>query len=116
MICATVGKCASFARCWIARAKGLGGGTVVLRHGLQNALIPIITIFGLQFGALLTGTVFIETVFGRPGLGRLVVNAILNKDFPVVQGGVLVFALGYVVVNLLVDLVYAVIDPRIRYG
>jgi len=99
-----------------ARAKGLGGGTVVLRHGLQNALIPIITIFGLQFGALLTGTVFIETVFGRPGLGRLVVNAILNKDFPVVQGGVLVFALGYVFVNLLVDLVYALIDPRIRYG
>ena len=99
-----------------ARAKGLNGATVVLRHGLQNALIPIITIFGLQFGALLAGTVFIETVFGRPGLGRLVVNAILNKDFPLVQGGVLVFAIGYVFVNLLVDLVYAVVDPRIRYG
>src|SRR5271170_7605240 len=68
-----------------ARAKGLNGPTVVLRHGLQNALIPILTIFGLQFGALLAGTVFIETVFGRPGLGRLVVTAILNKDFPLVQ-------------------------------
>jgi len=99
-----------------ARAKGLNSKTVVLRHGLQNALIPIITIFGLQFGALLAGTVFIETVFGRPGLGRLVVAAIMNKDFPLVQGGVLVFALGYVLVNLLVDLVYAVVDPRIRYG
>jgi len=99
-----------------ARAKGLNGPTVVLRHGLHNALIPIVTIFGLQFGALLAGTVFIETVFGRPGLGRLVVNAILNKDFPLVQGGVLVFALGYVFVNLVVDLVYAVVDPRIRYG
>ncbi len=99
-----------------ARAKGLNSPTVVLRHGLQNALIPIITIFGLQFGALLAGTVFIETVFGRPGLGRLVVNAILNKDFPLVQGGVLVFALGYVFVNVVVDVVYAVVDPRIRYG
>jgi len=99
-----------------ARAKGLGGGTVVMRHALLNALIPVITIFGLQFGALLAGTVFIETVFGRPGLGRLAVDAIQNKDFPLVQGCVLVFALGYVFVNLLVDLAYAVIDPRIRYG
>jgi peptide/nickel transport system permease protein len=98
-----------------ARAKGLTGRTVVLRHALLNALIPTITIFGLQFGTLLTGTVFIETVFGRPGLGRLAIQAILNKDFPLVQGSVLIFALGYVVVNLLVDIVYAVVDPRIRY-
>ena len=99
-----------------ARAKGLAGPGVVLRHGLKNALIPIITIFGLQFGGLLAGTVFIETVFGRPGIGRLLVNAILNKDFPLVQGVVLFVALGYVLINLAVDVVYAAIDPRIRYG
>jgi len=99
-----------------ARAKGLGGPTVVLRHALLNALIPVITIFGLQFGTLLAGTVFIETVFGRPGLGRLLVGAIQNKDFPLVQGGVLIVAVGYVFVNLLVDVAYAVVDPRIRYG
>ncbi len=99
-----------------ARAKGLGGLTVVLRHGLLNALIPIITIFGLQFGALLAGTVIIETVFGRPGVGRLLVSAILNKDFPLVQGVVLFVSVGYVLINLVVDVVYAVVDPRIRYG
>jgi len=99
-----------------ARAKGLGGPSVVLRHGLLNALIPIITIFGLQFGSLLAGTVIIETVFGRPGVGRLLVNAILNKDFPLVQGIVLFVAAGYVLINLAVDVVYATVDPRIRYG
>lgn len=99
-----------------ARAKGLAGPTVVLRHGLLNALIPIITIFGLQFGSLLAGTVIIETVFGRPGIGRLVVSAILNKDFPLVQGVVLFVAVGYVLINLMVDVIYAVVDPRIRYG
>jgi len=98
-----------------ARAKGLAGAAVVLRHGLFNALIPIITIFGLQFGNLLAGTVIIETVFGRPGIGRLVVSAIINKDFPLVQGVVLFVAVGYVVINLAVDVVYAAIDPRIRY-
>jgi peptide/nickel transport system permease protein len=99
-----------------ARAKGLAGPNVVLRHGLVNALIPIITIFGLQFGSLLAGTVIIETVFGRPGVGRLLVNAILNKDFPLVQGVVLFVAVGYVLINLIVDVFYAAIDPRIRYG
>jgi len=99
-----------------ARAKGLGGPSVVLRHGLLNAIIPIITIFGLQFGSLLAGTVIIETVFGRPGVGRLLVNAILNKDFPLVQGIVLFVAAGYVLINLAVDVVYAAVDPRIRYG
>jgi len=99
-----------------ARAKGLGGPSVVLRHGLLNALIPIITIFGLQFGSLLAGTVIIETVFGRPGVGRLLVNAVLNKDFPLVQGIVLFVAAGYVLINLAVDVVYAAVDPRIRYG
>ncbi len=99
-----------------ARAKGLAGPAVVLRHGLFNALIPIITIFGLQFGNLLAGTVIIETVFGRPGIGRLLVAAILDKDFPLVQGVVLFVAVGYVLINLAVDVVYAVVDPRIRYG
>jgi peptide/nickel transport system permease protein len=99
-----------------ARAKGLASPGVVLRHGLKNALIPIITIFGLQFGQLLAGTVFIETVFGRPGIGRLLVNAILNKDFPLVQGVVMFVAVGYVVINLAVDVIYAAVDPRIRYG
>lgn len=99
-----------------ARAKGLADPTVVLRHGLLNALIPIITIFGLQFGNLLAGTVIIETVFGRPGIGRLLVAAILNKDFPLVQGVVLFVAAGYVLINLVVDVIYAVVDPRIRYG
>ena len=99
-----------------ARAKGLASPGVVLRHGLKNALIPIITIFGLQFGQLLAGTVFIETVFGRPGIGRLLVNAILNKDFPLVQGVVMFVAVGYVAINLAVDVIYAAVDPRIRYG
>jgi ABC-type dipeptide/oligopeptide/nickel transport system permease component len=99
-----------------ARAKGLTGAAVVLGHGLKNALIPIITIFGLQFGSLLAGTVIIETVFGRPGIGRLLVGAILYKDFPLVQGVVLFVAVGYVLINLAVDVIYAAIDPRIRYG
>jgi peptide/nickel transport system permease protein len=99
-----------------ARAKGLAGASVVLRHGLANALIPIVTIFGLQAGQLLAGTVIIETVFGRPGIGRLLINAILNKDFPLVQGIVLFVAIAYVFINLLVDVVYAAVDPRIRYG
>ncbi|HLY21967.1 MAG TPA: ABC transporter permease [bacterium] len=99
-----------------ARAKGLAGASVVLRHGLANALIPIVTIFGLQAGQLLAGAVIIETVFGRPGIGRLLINAILNKDFPLVQGIVLFVAIAYVFINLLVDVVYAAVDPRIRYG
>jgi ABC-type dipeptide/oligopeptide/nickel transport system permease component len=99
-----------------ARAKGLQERVVVLRHGLRNALIPIVTIFGLQFGALMAGTVIIETVFGRPGIGRLVVTAILNKDLPLVQGVVLFVAVSYVFINLAVDVIYVLIDPRIRYA
>ncbi len=98
-----------------ARAKGLKESRVIIRHALKNALIPVVTIFGLQFGQLLAGTVVIETVFGRPGIGRLIVDAILNKDFPLVQGIVLVVAISYVVVNLIVDLLYAFLDPRIRF-
>lgn len=99
-----------------ARAKGVRERTVILLHALKNALIPVLTIFGLQFGRLLAGTVVIETVFGRPGVGRMLVDAIQAKDFPLVQGTVLVIAVFYVVVNLLVDLGYAVLDPRIRYS
>ena len=99
-----------------ARAKGLSATRVLLGHALKNALIPVVTIVGLQFGALLAGTVVIETVFSRPGIGRTVVNAILVKDFPLVQGAILVIATTYVLANLMVDLAYAWLDPRVRYG
>lgn len=99
-----------------ARAKGLAEWIVIVRHALKNALIPVVTIFGLQFGQLLAGTFVVETVFARPGLGRLIIDGILNKDFPMVQGVVLVVAVSYVLVNLVVDLLYAVLDPRIRYA
>jgi peptide/nickel transport system permease protein len=99
-----------------ARAKGLAWWGVVVRHALKNALIPVITIFGLQFGNLLAGAVIVETVFSRPGLGRLIVGGILAKDFPLVQGTVLFVATGYVLINVLVDVAYAFVDPRIRFG
>jgi peptide/nickel transport system permease protein len=99
-----------------ARAKGLSRTLVVWRHALRNALIPVITMLGLQLGALLGGAVVTETIFSRPGLGRLAVDAILNRDFPLVQGTVLIAAVVYVMVNLLVDVAYAAVDPRIRYG
>jgi len=99
-----------------ARAKGLAWWGVVVRHALKNALIPVITIFGLQFGNLLAGAVIVETVFSRPGLGRLIVGGILSKDFPLVQGTVLFVATAYVLINVLVDITYAFVDPRIRFG
>ncbi len=99
-----------------ARAKGLHTRAVILRHALRNALIPIITVMGLQFGSLLSGAVITETIFARPGLGKLVVDSIQNKDFPMVQGTILVLATVYIVMNLLVDASYALIDPRIRLG
>jgi ABC-type dipeptide/oligopeptide/nickel transport system permease component len=99
-----------------ARAKGLRESVVIYRHALRNALIPTITMVGIQFGTLLGGAVIVETVFARQGLGRLIVTGILQKDFPVVQGGVLITALVYVVANFLVDLAYAALDPRIRVG
>lgn len=98
-----------------ARSKGLAERLVVYRHALRNALIPVLTIIGLQFGGQLAGAVIVESVFARPGLGRLAVNAILARDFPVVQGIVLVVAVMYVFVNLTVDVLYAGLDPRIRY-
>jgi ABC-type dipeptide/oligopeptide/nickel transport system permease component len=98
-----------------ARAKGLGGRAVVWGHVLRNAMIPIITVIGLQFAGMLGGAVFIEKVFARPGLGRFAVNAIAARDYPQVQGVVLFMAVVYVLVNLAVDLAYGWLDPRIRY-
>ena len=97
-----------------ARAKGLPNHLIVWKHIFRNALIPIVTALGLQTGALLGGTVLIESVFARPGLGRYAVTAILNRDFPQVQGMILFSAVIYVVLNLVVDLTYVVIDPRVR--
>jgi ABC-type dipeptide/oligopeptide/nickel transport system permease component len=99
-----------------ARAKGLPKRIIYLRHALRNAFLPVLTILGLQFGAMLAGAVVTETVFSRPGLGRLVVSAILWKDYPLVQGIVLFMATTYVLVNLLVDVWAAWLDPRIRQG
>lgn len=99
-----------------ARAKGLAERQVVSRHALRNASIPVITVIGLNVGGLLGGAILTETIFAWPGVGRLVVDAIFARDYPVVQGAVLVIALVFVVVNLLVDLSYAYLDPRIRYG
>jgi ABC-type dipeptide/oligopeptide/nickel transport system permease component len=99
-----------------ARSKGLAESRVLARHALRNALIPIITVTGLGFGRLIGGTILVEAVFVRPGLGTLLVEAIRARDYPVVQGTILFFALGIVVVNVMVDLMYATADPRIRYA
>jgi ABC-type dipeptide/oligopeptide/nickel transport system permease component len=98
-----------------ARAKGLRERAVQMGHALRNAMLPVITLLGLNFGYLLSGAVIVETVFARPGIGRLIVEAILNKDFPVVQGAVLLTASVYLLVNLLTDISYSLIDPRVRY-
>ncbi len=98
-----------------ARSKGLAEMTVLARHVLKNAFIPVITVMGLQFGTLLSGAVITETVFARPGVGKLLIEAILNKDFPIVQGVVLFIAIIYVLINLVVDVSYAFLDPRIRF-
>jgi ABC-type dipeptide/oligopeptide/nickel transport system permease component len=98
-----------------ARAKGIGRWLVIARHALRNALIPVITVLGLQFGALLGGAVIVETVFSRRGLGRTLVDAIIWKDLPIVQGAVLLTAVTYMLINLMVDISYTMIDPRVRY-
>ncbi|HBY97991.1 MAG TPA: peptide ABC transporter [Chloroflexi bacterium] len=98
-----------------ARAKGLTERALIIRHAFKNALIPVVTMLGLQFGGMLAGAVVTETVFSRPGLGRLIVSAILWKDYPLVQGAVLFLAVIYLSVNLLVDVSYAWLDPRIHY-
>jgi len=98
-----------------ARAKGLPERTILYRHALKNALVPLITVAGLQFGMLLGGSVITETVFAYPGMGRLLVNAILLRDRVMAQGCIIVYAVLFMVVNTAVDIVYPIIDPRIRY-
>ena len=98
-----------------ARSKGVREKMVIIRHGLKNAFIPVITVIGLQFGTMLGGTVLTETVFAWPGLGRLLISSILARDYPVIQGAILIFALLFVLTNLLVDLTYAYFDPKVRY-
>jgi ABC-type dipeptide/oligopeptide/nickel transport system permease component len=97
-----------------ARAKGLSESAVLFRHAFRNALIPILTILGLQFGTLLAGTIITESIFSWPGIGRLAVQAIGARDYPLLQGCILLIAVSYVVVNLLTDFIYAVVDPRVR--
>ena len=99
-----------------ARAKGLYKHRIILVHALRNALLPVVTIFGIQFGHVLAGTVIIEAVFARPGLGLMLVNAIVAKDFPLVQGTIMFVAGAYIVVNILVEVIYTYLDPRIRYS
>jgi ABC-type dipeptide/oligopeptide/nickel transport system permease component len=99
-----------------ARAKGLREGLVVGRHALRNAMIPIITVLGLDFGAYLTGSILTETIFSWPGLGRYVVNAIARRDLPAIQGSVLFLSAVFVLVNLITDVAYAKADPRVTYG
>jgi peptide/nickel transport system permease protein len=98
-----------------ARAKGLGQAWVFVKHALRNALIPILTVIGISFAVLLAGAIVIEVVFNLPGIGRLVMQSILRRDYPVIQGVILFIATTYVMVNMLVDLMYAWVDPRIRY-
>ena len=97
-----------------ARAKGLSENVVVYRHALRNALNPVLTVIGLQFGSLLAGAIVTETIFGWPGIGRLTLSAISNRDYALVQGCILAIGLSYVLVNLLTDSVYALADPRMR--
>lgn len=99
-----------------ARAKGLAAPAVVLRHALRNAWLPVVTMFGLEFGFLLSGVVVVETIFSWPGVGRLVYNAINQRDIPLVQAAVVMFSLVFVLLNLIVDLFYARLDPRVRLG
>jgi peptide/nickel transport system permease protein len=99
-----------------ARSKGLGERLIISRHALKNALIPVLTVIGMQVGYLLGGDVLVEIVFSYPGVGLAMVNGILARDFPLVQGGILLVAASYATINLVVDLLYAYLDPRIRYG
>jgi peptide/nickel transport system permease protein len=98
-----------------ARARGLSGTRAVLRHAFRNSLIPIVTIIGLQFGAVLTGTIITETIFAWPGIGRLLIQAINFRDYPLVQGCILFISVTYVTMNLITDLTYGFLDPRIRF-
>ena len=98
-----------------ARAKGLSSAVVIMKHAFRNALIPVVTVIGLQFGALLAGAVITETIFSWPGIGRLMIQGIYTRDYPIVQGCILIIALSYVLINLITDILYSYIDPRIKY-
>ena len=99
-----------------ARAKGLPVALVVGKHALKNVMVPVITVIGISFGLLLSGSVVIETVYSLPGMGRLLANAVFGRDYPLIQGGLLVTAAVLVLLNLVVDVLYAVVDPRVKYG
>jgi len=99
-----------------ARAKGLAEWVVIIKHALKNAFLPVLTVIGLQFGSLMGGAVLTETIFSWPGIGRMMFHAIMSRDFPMVQGGILAIAVIFVLVNLVVDILYTFIDPRIRYN
>ncbi|WP_264199816.1 ABC transporter permease [Pseudonocardia sp. ICBG601] len=97
-----------------ARAKGVSRGAVVLRHALRNSLLVVLTIVGLQLGGLVSGAVVTERIFGLPGFGKLTLDSVFTRDYPVIQGVVLVVTLAYIVINLAVDVLYSVVDPRVR--
>ena len=98
-----------------ARAKGIKESVVVMKHALKNAMIPVVTIIGTQISELLSGAVLTESIFAWPGIGRLAVEALINRDFPMIRGTVIVMALTFLVANLLVDISYSLFDPRVRY-
>lgn len=98
-----------------SKSRGIAQSVIVLKHAFKNALIPVITVVGLRFGGLLAGSMLVETVFSIPGIGRFMVDGVLKRDYPVVQGTILILATTFVLVNLIVDLVYAAVDPRIKY-
>jgi ABC-type dipeptide/oligopeptide/nickel transport system permease component len=98
-----------------ARAKGLSERTVIIRHAMKNSMIPVVTVLGPMFAALVTGTFVTELIFGIPGMGKYFVTSITNRDYPVIMGTILLYAIVLVMANLFVDIVYAFLDPRIRY-
>ena len=100
----------------MARSKGLAEHTTLVRHALRNALVPIVTVIGLQFGWLLSGSIIVEAVFSRQGLGLILIDSVLEQDLPVVQGAVLLSSVLYIFLNLVVDIAYVFVDPKVRYG
>ena len=98
-----------------AKAKGLSRYAVVMRHAFRNALMPIVTVLGLQFGAILTGAIIVEKVFARPGLGTLLLDGIEQRNYMIVHGAVIFIAISYVIVNFITDVIYSLVDPRIRF-
>ena len=98
-----------------SRSRGVPERVITYRHAFKNALIPVLTTIGLRFGGLLAGATLVETVFSIPGIGRFVVDSVSNRDYPAIQGAVLVLAVTFVLVNTLVDLLYAAVDPRVKY-